>query len=591
MYNAKTGELIIDNWQQGIAESALVGFGDMRNVDIYSQVGSLKVNPKTQLSSSASPVSTLSLSVDPSTDIWTSSVAHNMRTGTTVVISSTGALPSPLSSSERSYVIYVSATTFKIANSLANALSGTALDITTAGTGTITGAVTTIGRVAYFASDPADSTKIYAQDDQNKIWYTTVTPSDVANANWYWLAGNTSSGTGNGLVVWKGYIFAFGSTKIDLVPTSYAVTKTSTWAGSSGVNDWFSPTAFVSGAHHAVWGQDDILYFTNGQYVGSVQETAGSTFAPGTSSTYNRTDKALTLPAYVTSTRLEELGTNLMTLGADQSNSYVFPWDRSSPTFNLPLRIPNAVSAMTVYNNTLYLFTTDSLKIYKTNGSYMVEEKVFPQAWLGTDLTSVSIGAATMYKGRLLFSISQAGMASTGPNGVYSYDLRTGALIMENGISTGNYYAGVQISALYAPKQTGMYFVGWKDNSGGGATYGVDSNRLSGPAQSYTWYSSYAPYVETQFFEVGKPQDLKSFQEISILFSNKLASTQGIRLSFRTSLTDSYTVIDTYDFATLGAVQYFTKSITGFTSCTHIQFKIELTDTAGTMGLLNLSFR
>jgi len=574
-------ELVINNWQQGIAESPLVGFGDMRNVDLYSQVGALKSNAKLQSCNSVSPISNLTLTVDTSTDIWTSSVAHNMRTGTTIVISSTGSLPSPLSTNDRSYVINLTATTFKIANSLANALSNTPLDITTAGSGTITAAVTTIGRILHFASDPADSSKVYAQDNNNRIWYTTITPADVNNANWYWLAGNTASGTGNGLVIWKDYIFAFGSTVVDVTATSYAVTKTSTWSN----NTWFSGLQSTN-SHHAIWGQDDILYFANKRFVGSVQETAGSDFAPGTGSTYSQNATALTLPENIISSRLEELGVNLMVLGADQVNSYVFPWDRSSPTFNLPLRVPNAVSAFVTYNNTLYLFATDVLKIYKTNGSYMVEEEVFPQSWLGTSLSNVSIGAAAAYKGRLLFAVSQAGAALTGPNGVYSYDLKTGALVMENGISTGNYYASVTINALFVPKQSGMYYVGWQDAS----TFGVDNNRLSGPGQAYTYYSNYEPYVETQLYEIGTPQDTRQLQELSLTFSNKLAATQGVRLSYRTNLTDSYTPIGTYDFSTLGAVQTYAGNFSS-TGSTHIQFKIELSDAAGTMGLLALKLR
>lgn len=579
MYNAKTGELTIDNWQQGIAESALVGFGDMRNVDIYSQVGALKVNPKTELSSQTS-VQNLTVTVDPSTDIWTSSSAHNLKTGTVIIISSTGALPSPLSSGDRSYVIRLTSTTFKIANTLNDALASTALNITTAGTGTITASTTDMGRITHFAYDTVNN-YIFAQDENGRVWRSTTSAG-----NWYLIAGNTLSGVaGNGLVVWKGYVFAFRNTQLDITETTFNPLATGNWTSNN-----FGALSLTSGVHKAIWAQDDILYFTNGRYVGSVQEPAGKTFVHNDSTTYSINTAALTLPQNITSSNLEELGVNLMVLGADNTYSYVFPWDRTSPTFTLPLRTPNAVSTFVTYNNTLYLFATDALKIYKTNGSYMVEEKVFPQAWLGADLTTASIGASTVYKGRLLFSISQAGSASTGPNGIYSYDLRTGALVMENGISTGNYYANVQISALYAPKQTGMYFAGWKDNNGVTTTYGIDTNRLNGPALSYVWYSSYAPYIESPLFEVGSPQELKTFQEFSLVLSNKLVSAQGIRLSYRNNLTDSYTVIGTYDFATLGILQNYTTSFSN-TSCTHFQLKIELVDPAGTLGLLSIKFR
>lgn len=575
-------ELVINDWQKGIAESPLVGFGDMRNVDLYSQVGALKVNPKLSLGSNASSAPTsLTLTVNTSTDVWTSSVTHQLTTGTMIEISSSGSLPSPLSSGNLSYVIVTGSNTFKIASTFANAISGSALDITTSGTGTITGAVTIMGRVTGFASDP-NSTNVFAQDTNGRIWYsTTATPS-----NWALLKGNTLTGAaGNGIVVWKGYLLAFRNTQVDATSASFT---TLTNTANSWTNNFasFSSPSIVSGTHRVIWGQDDILYFTNGRYIASIQEVAGSTFDPSSSGTFTPNAAALTLPAYITSSRIEELGTNLMVLGSDQTNSYIFPWDRTSPTFNLPMRVPNAISTFVTYNNTLYLFATDTLKIYKTNGSYMVEEEIFPQSWLGTDFTSVSIGAATIFKGRLLFSMSQAGIAQTGPNGIYSYDLKTGALVMENGISTGNYYAGIIISALYSPKQSGMYFAGWQDSS----SFGIDCNRTSGPSQAYTYYSNYEPYVETQLYEIGTPQDVRQLQELSLTFSNKLASTQGVRLSYRTNLTDSYTLIGTYDFSTLGAVQTYAGNFSS-TGSTHIQFKIELSDAAGTMGLLALKLR
>jgi len=576
-------ELVINDWQKGIAESPLVGFGDMRNVDLYSQFGALKVNPKLQLSSQTS-VQNLTVTVNTGTDIFTSSSAHNLKTGSVVVISSSGSLPSPLSSGDRSYVIVQSSTTFKIANSLNNALAGTALDITTAGTGTITASTIDMGRTTNFAYDSVNN-YIFAQDENGRVWRSTTSAG-----NWYLIGGNTLTGAaGNGLVVWKSYIFAFRNTAIDVTATTFNPGASSSWT----YNSWRSLTITSATSHYAIWGQDDILYYANGRTLGSVQEVAGADFDPNDTATFVNpatTTAVLSLPENVTSSKIEELGTNLMTLASDNTYSYVFPWDRTSPTFNLPLRVQNSVSTMTAYNQTLYLFATDVLKVYKTNGSYMTEEEIFPQSWLGTDITSVSIGASTVFKGRLLFSISQAGTASTGPNGVYSYDLKTGALVMENGISTGNYYAGVQISALYAPKQSGMYFVGWKDNNGATTSYGIDNNRLSGPANSYVWYSSYESYVETQLYEIGTPQDTRQLQELSLTFSNKLAATQGVRLSYRTNLTDSYTLIGTYDFSTLGAVQTYTGNFSS-TGSTHIQFKIELSDAAGTMGLLALKLR
>lgn len=72
------------------------------------------------------------------TEIFTKS-AHGFLTGLKVQVSNSGgALPTGLSGATDYFVIYVSANTFKLATSLANAQAGANLLITTDGTGTQT---------------------------------------------------------------------------------------------------------------------------------------------------------------------------------------------------------------------------------------------------------------------------------------------------------------------------------------------------------------------------------------------------------------------------------------------------------------------
>lgn len=70
-------------------------------------------------------------------DVCTKS-AHGMKVGLKVQVSTDGVLPAGLSTSTDYFVIYISTSTFKLASSLNNANSGTAIDITDAGTGTHT---------------------------------------------------------------------------------------------------------------------------------------------------------------------------------------------------------------------------------------------------------------------------------------------------------------------------------------------------------------------------------------------------------------------------------------------------------------------
>ena len=79
---------------------------------------------------------------DAGTDLctWTStaSIPSNILTGTRVRLTTTTTLPAGLAIATDYYVIRISDTTFKLATSYANAIAGTAINITDAGTGTHT---------------------------------------------------------------------------------------------------------------------------------------------------------------------------------------------------------------------------------------------------------------------------------------------------------------------------------------------------------------------------------------------------------------------------------------------------------------------
>ena len=84
---------------------------------------------------SVAPSSTFTAAV---TDICTAASTIVIETGIEVTVSSATTLPAGLVASTRYFMIYESATTFKLATSYAAALAGTAIDITDTGTGTHT---------------------------------------------------------------------------------------------------------------------------------------------------------------------------------------------------------------------------------------------------------------------------------------------------------------------------------------------------------------------------------------------------------------------------------------------------------------------
>ena len=98
--------------------------------------------------------------VNASTDVIT--VGKNIKTGTPIVFTNAGGgAPAGITAGTVYYAINASATTIKVATTLANAQAGTAIDITTAGTGTHTCAV----KIRWAGgSEPSLSTGKYIKD-------------------------------------------------------------------------------------------------------------------------------------------------------------------------------------------------------------------------------------------------------------------------------------------------------------------------------------------------------------------------------------------------------------------------------------------
>lgn len=125
-----------------VSAAATVVPGTLALVDV---VGFYRKTPITAITADAT-TNTLGQSdtftADASTDVCTytstANVPSNILTGTRVRLTTTTTLPAGLALATDYYVIRVSDTTFKLATSYANAVAGTAINITDAGTGTHT---------------------------------------------------------------------------------------------------------------------------------------------------------------------------------------------------------------------------------------------------------------------------------------------------------------------------------------------------------------------------------------------------------------------------------------------------------------------
>ena len=140
------------------------------------------------------------------------------------------------------------------------------------------------------------------------------------------LNGNTITNTsGKGIVCFRTsdgtdtYLFVFRNNAIDVVK----VTGTSNLETPSWTSGWqtMNTAAGITNSHYAINAQDNLIYFCDSRYIGSIMEKAGSVFDPSNAATYTYNNQALDTPQDEILEWLEEQGTNLLSAGLTYNKS------------------------------------------------------------------------------------------------------------------------------------------------------------------------------------------------------------------------------------------------------------------------------
>jgi hypothetical protein len=125
-----------------VSAAATVVPGVLKLVDVIGFYRVTSVTTTTAQSTANTLGQSDTFTADASTDTCTytstANIPSNILTGTRVRFTTTTTLPAPLALATDYYVIRVTDSTFKVATSYANAIAGTAINITDAGTGTHT---------------------------------------------------------------------------------------------------------------------------------------------------------------------------------------------------------------------------------------------------------------------------------------------------------------------------------------------------------------------------------------------------------------------------------------------------------------------
>jgi len=480
---AEPKPLIINAPLQGIAPSPHVGFGDIRNLDIYSVPGVAKLN--------TIPVKKSSTTVD--------------------------------------------------------------------------------AQIKWIVRNPSAPEEIYAIDSNGVVYN-----SGDDGATWAELSDR--AGAGQGLAVWKDYLFVMLDTKID------------TYGPLSGTPNWLEFQTDLNS--DSLWQPalvsklDDKLYIGGGRYISSLAEVSGQNFADGDSGTYTWTAKALTLPEDYRIKCLAEQGNNLM-IGTwkgddvfDNRIADIFPWDGSSTTYNRPIILnENGVNAMINIGGYLYILAGIDGDIYKSNGVQAWKIAQIPQSIANTaggKYIEPYPGAICSFKDRLFFGISSANIA----DGMGVYSLRETSkgniLNFEHTISTLTMGSAnpLVIGALF-PVTRDTLLIGWRDNT----TYGID---LTSPT-SYLYTTTYTKtYFDSPLYQIGTHLNKRQFSHLEFVLAKELAASEGIQIKYRINLTDSWTTVGTYTTTNIGTGVTSYHTDVKIPACEMLQIRVELLGTTTT---------
>jgi len=330
--------------------------------------------------------------------------------------------------------------------------------------------------------------------------------------------------------------------------------------------------------------QDGYMYFTNGNTIGRITNITGGSGSVAITSSSN----VLDLPPNVYAVTMAELGSKLL-IGTQKGYSYanrqdfqgadIYPWDRTSSSFVLPVKIDeNGMNAMISHRNQVYFSAGDDGRIYTTDGTnyqlvkrlpYNRSGRYNPTSWVYIN------GMCINQQGHLMIGLSANHDAnSPTTTGIWEIALTQGYpthLPFFSRDSNLGQTSNIKIGSVRVLNDDALSF---------GVASGTDYE-LSTTAT--TLNTGYTAKWRTEFFMVGSRNNRKSFNTLEFTLLEPLIANQGIRIAYRKNRSESFTTIGTFTFATLGSViSHNTKAL--IADAEMVQFEISLEYTSAVFG-------
>lgn len=588
----KDNSISISGFDKGIGQSVLSPFSDMLGVN-NNVPGVLGVNYKfTRLiETKASKNFVISAGLDYFT---LSPVDTTLYRNIAVKLSTTGTLPTGLNTTDVFYLWDVTGdgSTFRFRNKLDGDGSSDYIDLTDAGTGTHSFTVLVPEIIKSYTLD--SSLNLYLLDDEQRVWFAQPATN---YQTFYLLEGNTSSGTGNGIIYYAGFILVFAASKIDALAEINDVATTPVWS-----NNFASATSISSYALYPQNGAvpfysqyDNAIYFGNGLSVSSpksvyriglFEENVGKTFSPTDTSTFSCVADVVEIPyaynlGYAQS--INESGENII-IGTGANTIYY--WDRKSilpiSVVNMP---ENNTKSIVVKGSNVYAFNGYNGKFYQVTMTdygevFEIPEHLFETFYLvdGSytgDRVNIEYTDATLLLDEILFSIEVNGKSY-----LMSYNTKTKSIYKKNISSYGETLTDSgtigrinKIINLYNTIYNKNNVLISTSKRASSVWYYAIEGYQYGSTAVHKVYDNDEAYVATGLITYGQNYSKLTLKEIQFSLIRALTTGQSIKVYYRRDDYSAWTELQTMTYAVDGAIKDIKKNAP-ITDIIDLQIKI-----------------
>lgn len=323
------------------------------------------------------------------------------------------------------------------------------------------------------------------------------------------------------------------------------------------------------------------VYIGNGNVISAVSNFVSS--AVGTAPTASWNQAALTLsPGHYTRC-LAPLG-KYLAIGTQGGSSYadsinsktagLFLWDRTSPTFNLPVLFnENGVNQMIQLQNRLVMVVGSRGKIYITDSTNYEMIRRIPfttNRQFGTQLFLYA-NAISQHLGEIVIGLSSTNPDGFSSLGIYSLNIddpKYPVCLKYIPSSGGNGSTQTLVIGSILSSAVDTLYFGWQD----GGTFGLD---IIGN-NPHLVYTNFLAKFESEFYTVGTQLAKTTFKRQEISLTKPLVAGQQIRISYRENSEDNYLLLGTYTNVNFGTNNVY-NTIANLASKVKLQFLVELT--------------